>query len=211
MQQSPGTPWRDAFFCVVDLETTGLDPARDEIISWAAVHIVGGRLRVGELRRQLVRPRRMPDAETIVIHGLRETDLADAPVLAETLDELLETISGSILIAHVASIERGFLSTALAERGLALTNPIVDTARLGGAVLRRRGRRVPRTIGLQPLAEELGVPVHRPHTADGDALTTGQVFLALATHLDALKPQTVGSLLQPGRRWSLQRLVGGGA
>ena len=41
------------------------------------------------------------------------------------------------------------------------------------------------------------LPAHRPHTADGDALTTAQVFLALATHLDALEPQTVGSLQRP--------------
>jgi DNA polymerase III epsilon subunit-like protein len=29
--------------------------------------------------------------------------------------------------------------------------------------------------------------VHRPHHAGGDALTTAQVFLALATHLEAFE------------------------
>ena len=38
------------------------------------------------------------------------------------------------------------------------------------------------------------MPVHRPHTADGDALTTAQVFLALATHLEAFGTPTLGSL-----------------
>lgn len=201
----PRTPWREAEFCVVDLETTGLDPATDEIISWAALQIAGGRLRASDIRHQLVRPRRMPDAETIVIHGLMEIDLAGAPALAETLDGLLEALAGKVLVAHVAAVEQGFLEPAFADHGVELTNPIVDTARLAAELLRRRGRRVPETIGLEPLAEELGVPAHRPHTADGDALTTAQVFLALATHLDVLEPQTVGSLQRPGGRWAALR------
>ena len=40
----------------------------------------------------------------------------------------------------------------------------------------------------------LGLPVHSPHVAEGDALTTAQLFLALATHLDQMEPQTIGSL-----------------
>ena len=43
-------------------------------------------------------------------------------------------------------------------------------------------------------ARTLGLPVHSPHVAEGDALTTAQLFLALATHLDEIEPQTVGSL-----------------
>jgi DNA polymerase-3 subunit epsilon len=190
---------------VVDLETTGLDPATDEIISWAAVQIAGGRVRAGELRHHLVRPSRMPDGETIVIHGLMEIDLAGAPALAETFEGLLEALAGKVLVAHVAEVERGFLEPAFADRDLELSNPTVDTARLAAKLLRRRGRRIPETIGLEPLADELGVPAHRPHTADGDALTTAQVFLALATHLDALEPQTVGSLALPEGRWTRLR------
>jgi DNA polymerase-3 subunit epsilon len=139
----------------------------------------------------------MPDADTIVIHGLREVDLAGAPPLCETLGELEEALAGRVLVAHVASVERGFLEGAFGE----LANPVVDTARLAAELLTLRGRRPPETVALDPLAGELGVPSHRPHTADGDALTTAQVFLALATHLDAFKPQTVGSLQSPEGRW----------
>ena len=66
-------------FTVVDLETTGLDPAADEIISFATVTVSGGTVRLDDARYELVRPRRMPDSDTIRIHGLRETDLVDAP------------------------------------------------------------------------------------------------------------------------------------
>lgn len=104
---APATPWREAEFCVIDLEMTGLDPAVDEIISYATLAIVGGRLRLSDARHQLVRPRRMPDATTIPIHGLMRRDLIDAQPLDEALDGLLEALTGRVLVAHVASVGAG--------------------------------------------------------------------------------------------------------
>jgi DNA polymerase-3 subunit epsilon len=202
---APTTPWRKAQFCVIDLETTGLDPEVDEIISFATLQIVGGLLRLNDARYQLIRPRCMPNAETIPIHGLRSSDLIGAPTLSKALDGLLEALAGRVLVAHVASVERGFLDAALKDRAMRLSNPVVDTAALAVELLRRRGRRVADPIGLSALARTLALPVHRPHHADGDALTAAQVFLALAAHLDALEPQTVGSLQRYGsraHRWS---------
>jgi DNA polymerase-3 subunit epsilon len=195
-------PWREVDFTVIDLETTGLDPALDEIISFATVTVSGGRITLADSRYELVRPERMPNADTIRVHGLREADLVDAPPLRDLLDELIEALGGRALVAHVASVERGFLGAALSSRGLELGNPVVDTAALDREL--RRLRRSPAAetdpIGLSEMARSLGLPVHRPHHADGDALTTAQAFIALATHLEAFGPQTVGSLA----RFSLQ-------
>jgi DNA polymerase-3 subunit epsilon len=196
----PSTPWREADFCVIDIETTGLDPADDEIISFAALHIARGRLRLDDALYRLVRPRRMPGQDTIVIHGLRSAELVDAAPFAETLDGLLEALTGRAMVAHVASIEEGFLGAALRDSGIRVLNPIVDTAALAAELFRLRERVPPRSLGLAPLADALGLPVHRPHEADGDALTTAQVFLALATHLDRFSPQTVGSMERLSRR-----------
>jgi DNA polymerase-3 subunit epsilon len=211
---APGTPWRETPFSVVDLETTGLDPSTDEIISFATVAVAEGRVRPGDARYELVRPRRMPDGDTIRIHGLREADLAGAPPLSEVLDVLLEALTGTAMVAHVAAVERGFLGAALAERGLELRNPIVDTAAIDRE-LRRLRRQPPaerEPIGLSAMARGLGLPVHRPHHADGDALTTAQAFIALATHLEALEPQTLRSLERishPERRMpTLHALLG---
>ncbi|MFL5908560.1 MAG: PolC-type DNA polymerase III [Solirubrobacterales bacterium] len=210
----PRTPWREVPFVVVDLETTGLDPSRHEIISFATVRVAGGRVRLGDVRYELVRPGRMPDEDTIRIHGLREADLSEAPPLSELLGGLLEDLSGAAIVAHVAAVERGFLGAALETHGLALRNPIVDTAALDREL--RRLRRKPyasrEPIGLSEMARRLGLPVHRPHHADGDALTTAQAFIALAAHLEAIEPQTLGSLerasagpVQPPLRSRLRR------
>jgi DNA polymerase III subunit epsilon len=197
----PQTPWRELTFSVIDLETTGLDPASDEIISFAAVTVEGGTVRLGDARYELIRPTRMPDGDTIRIHGLRDADLAEAPALSERLDVLLEALTGRAVVAHVAAVERGFLGAALSSVGLNFGNPTVDTAALDREL--RRLRRDPPArdpIGLSDMARGLGLPVHRPHHADGDALTTAQAFIALATHLDGFRAQTLGSLEAISRR-----------
>ncbi len=198
---SPDTPWREAAFSVVDLETTGLDARRDEIISFAAIPIDDGRVAVGRMRTAIVRPRHMPDAETIRIHGLRPDDLADAPPLSEVLELVLESIAGRVLVAHAAWVERAFLTAALRPAGLRVVGPVLDTAALAGHALGSRGVGDGEAMRLSDAVQRVDLPVHRPHHADGDALTTAQLFLALAIHLDAVEPQTVASLarLSAGR------------
>jgi DNA polymerase III subunit epsilon len=190
----PGTPWREGHYVVVDLETTGLDPRRDEIVSFAAIPIDNARVIVGGTRATTVRPTRMPEAETIRIHGLRPADLADAPELPEVLDLMLESLTGRALVAHVAWVERGFLAAALKRAGLRLAKPVLDTSVLARQVLAPEDLGGGQALSLADLVRTLGLPVHSPHVAEGDALTTAQLFLALATHLDRMEPQTVGSL-----------------
>jgi DNA polymerase-3 subunit epsilon len=135
----------------------------------------------------------MPDPTTIRIHGLRRADLEDAPELAQVLDTMLEALTGRVLVAHAAWVEAGFLGAALRPIGLKPPDPVIDTARLA-ARLAGQAEASGRAVPLVELASRLELPVHRPHTADGDALTTAQVFLSLATHLDRSERQTVGSL-----------------
>jgi DNA polymerase-3 subunit epsilon len=178
---------------VVDLETTGLDPRHDEIVSFASVPIDAGRVSIGGVVTATIRPRTMPSGETIRIHGLRPADLAEAPALPEVLDQILEALTGRHLVAHAAWIERGFLGAALRPMGLRVARPVLDTAGIARHVLDLEPGR-DRTVRLADAAHRFGLPVHRPHIAEGDALTTAQLFIALAAHLDLERRQTVASL-----------------
>jgi DNA polymerase III subunit epsilon len=190
----PATPWREARFAVVDLETTGLEPRHDEIISFASVPIEGARVSVGGIRAAIVRPVTMPGADTIRIHGLRPMDLAEARTLPEVLDLILEALAGRTVVAHVAWVERGFLAPALRSAGVRLAEPVLDTSVLARHVFEPESAGEGAGMPLSDAARRLGLPVHRPHVAEGDALTTAQLFLALVAHLERGEPQTIGSL-----------------
>jgi DNA polymerase III subunit epsilon len=192
-------PWREARYAVVDLETTGLDPRRDEIISFASVPIQDARVVVGEAHAVTIRPTRMPEAETIRIHGFRPVDLAEAPPLGEVLDAILEALTGRVLVAHAAWVERGFLDAVLKKKRLRVNEPLLDTAVLARHVLGEPDGPDRQAVPLSVAARKLGLPVHRPHFAEGDDLTTAQLFLALATHLQRREPQTGGSLARLSR------------
>ena len=193
------TPWRDARYCVVDLELSGLDPLSDEIISFAAVPIDSGRIIAGDAMYGLCRPTRPVPEQSILIHGLRTLDLEEAPPIDEAIQPLLGAMAGRVTVAHVAWVERSFLGRALSRQGIRLREPILDTYEMGRLLATTRHDSPP-PLDLSDLAESLALPVHRPHHALGDALTTAQVFLALATHLDELSPETVKSLARARAR-----------
>src|ERR1700690_3405562 len=125
------TPWRDAHYCVVDLELSGLDPLTDEIISFAAVPIDSGRVVAGDALYGPCRPTRPPPEQSVLIHGLRTVDLEEALPLDEAIQPLLSAMSGRVLVAHVAWVERSFLGRAFDRQGVRLREPILDTFELG--------------------------------------------------------------------------------
>jgi DNA polymerase-3 subunit epsilon len=188
------TPWRQARFVAVDLEMTGLDPRRDEVLSFAAVPIDDGRIGAGGTVTGLVRPETPPPPASIEIHGLRAADLAQAPPAPEALAPLVAALDGRVPVAHTASVERRFLRPRLRPLGFAFPRRIVDTAALWRVLCLARGEGDPGWCALSDVAAALGLPAHRPHVAEGDALTTAQAFLALATHLESSRRVTVRAL-----------------
>src|SRR5215471_4837186 len=76
----------------LDCETTGFDPWVDEIISVAAIRIVGRRIHASTAFRALVRPDAAIRPASIKVHQLREVDLAGARAMSEVLPELLHFI-----------------------------------------------------------------------------------------------------------------------
>jgi DNA polymerase III subunit epsilon len=194
------TPWRDASYCVVDLELSSLDRRAGEIVSFAALPIDDGRVRLESATSGLVRPTRPLAEEAIRVHGIRAADLAQAPEGASALDPLLGAMAGRVLVAHHAPVERAFLGAALRNVGLRLRGPVLDTAVIARIWLAERDGELPPRMDLGAFARACGLPVHSPHTAVGDALTTAQLFVVAAAQLNARSPETVGRLARGDRR-----------
>ena len=196
------TPWREGRWCAIDLELTGLNPRKDVIIAIGAVPIEHGRVLVGESNYTLVRTSRRSEQTAVLLHKLRVPDLADAPPLDEAIDLVFNALSGRVPVFHAAIIEHTFLRPAFAARRVRLPRA-ADTDVLGRLWLQHRGQTGATRLPLERLAGMLGMTPEPAHHALGDALTTAAAFIALATHLDAVHPQTVGSLV-----WAEERLRG---
>ena len=152
-----------------------------------------GALILGEAMYSLARPDRAPAPPSVLVHKLRSADLHEAPALNEAIDSLLDVLAGRVPVFHTAIVEETFLGRALRRRRVRLPRD-ADTEALGRAWLRHRDGVTPTSLPLSRLAAVLGLPGEDPHHALGDALTTAKAFIALASHLDAESPQTVGSL-----------------
>ena len=188
--------WGQAQYCAVDVETTGLDLRRDSIVSIGLAPVRDGRICCGENYYSLVRPDGPPSVASMRVHSLRAADLAAAPAADEVADLIATQLSGRVIIAHAAWIERAFLRRLLRRAGAKLTSPVIDTAALARA-LGYADRTTPgHEPSLELLARRLALPVYAPHNALGDAVTTAAVFLAMATRAGKPgKPASVQSLL----------------
>ena len=197
--------WREAAWCSVDLEMTGLNPRTDQIVAIGAVPIDDGRIQLGGGMYTLVRASKRSQVGAVLVHKLRLADVVDAPTLDHAIDQLLTALAGRVPVFHTAAIESAFLERQFASRRVRL--PVAaDTEVLGRRWLTHRDGSAPsHGISLGRLAGALGQPAETPHHALGDALTTAKLFIALASLLDTVAPQTVGSLVAaspgPARRF----------
>lgn len=176
-------PWRQLEYCVIDVETTGLDLKRDEIVSYGAVIVRDGRIVGRSSCYRLVRPQRVLSPDAVMVHALRAEDLAGAPPMSDCIDELVHLLSTRVLVAHAAWIEQAFIGRALRLHGWRLTGPTIDTAALARASGIFPSTDFTREPPLEGVALGLGLPVHTPHHALGDAMTTAQLLVVLSTKL----------------------------
>ena len=185
------TPLHATTFVVLDLETTGLSPARDRITEVGAVRARGGEVEA-ELRT-FVRPGVPIPAAVTAITGITDADVAGAPTEDEVLPLLLDFLGDAVLVAHNARFDLGFVRAAAERLGLGPVRPaVVDTAVLA----RRLVRDEVRDLRLGTLARHFRVPVTPDHRALTDARATLHVLHALLERAGTLGVTAREDLLQ---------------
>lgn len=175
----------------LDLETTGLDPRCHGIVSIGLVPLTSQRIESSKAKQWLVKPRFALTSDSVKIHRITDSALANAPDLLDILPEFLAAISGKVLLVHCADIERQFLAAALDVRlGARLKFPVIDTMELEARVHRAkplslwqklRKQRQP-SIRLAASRARYGLPPYLPHHAVTDALACAELFLAQLAH-----------------------------
>lgn len=176
----PRRPCHETEFLALDMETTGLDPARDAIVSLGWVRIEALAVRLDSATHRIVRPGSSIPEASAVIHRITDDMAAQGIDLTEALDELFASLRGRVLLAHHARIERGFLRRACKEfYGLDLDVPVADTLRLAQRRLARQSSPPPAgALRLDALRQRYNLPRYRAHNALSDAIATSELFIA---------------------------------
>lgn len=185
-----GIRLREATCVVLDLETTGLRPGVDRVVSLGAVRVAGGAILADEGFSCLVQPGcRIPPAST-AIHGIGDADVAGAPPLRAVLAAFRAFVGPAVPVVHHAEFDVAFLARPLARAGLPPLRRVLDTALLGQVFL---GPRFDGT--LDSLAQPLGVSLMGRHTAVGDALIAAEVLLRLLPWMEVRGAETLAAAL----------------
>ena len=164
----------DPGFVAIDLETTGLDPRRDDIVAVAAIPFVAGRPEPGYVT--LVDPGRPIPAASTRIHGIDDARVAGAPPLDDVLPWLDAACAGRVLVGHDIAFDVSVLARARRLRGRPEPDLVaLDTRRLAVA-LNPSWRQ---DAELETIAARLGIRVVGRHTADGDARLAGAILVSL--------------------------------
>ncbi|GAA1443224.1 exonuclease domain-containing protein [Mycobacterium cookii] len=198
------TPLDELRLLAVDLETTGLSPARDQVLAVGWVPVDGVRIDLSGGRRHVVR--HDDPGEAVAIHGLTHDDLEEGRPLAEVLAELRHALAGRVLLAHHAPFELAFLDAALRAVGeRPALPPAVCTLELQRRLLGRHREIGPGELRLWRARARHGLPVTAAHDALGDALACAELYLAQAAELGASRPLSLGDVRR--REPWLDRLV----
>lgn len=180
-----------AGYAVFDCETTGVDPARDEIVSLAIVRLDADG-RETDRRMWLVRPEQPIPAAATAVHGIADDDVAHAPRFAEIADEVLGLLDGEVFVAHNATFDLRMLQRALA-RLEPCANSSQRTYAPAGVACTLEAFRLLEPLAdnhrLQSLCERRGITLEGAHEAMSDVLATAALLRVLLD--EGIAPETV--------------------
>ncbi len=171
-------------YAVVDCETTGTDPATDEIVSLALVLLDPDGSETAR-RTWLVRPSCPIPAEATAVHGIGDEDVAGAPAFSDIAADVLDLLDRAVFAAHNAGFDLAMLQRSFAQAGLEYRPPAVACTLEAFRLLDPRAP----NHRLESICERRGITLEGAHEALGDVLATASLLRLLLDQ--GLAPETV--------------------
>lgn len=198
------TPLSEARFVVIDTELTSLDTKINRMLSVGAIAMDGPRIRLAEQFYRVVNPGVDVPERTILVHGLRPTDVAQGDEPSKVVNELAAFVKGAVLVGHFIAIDIAALKKEFRAAGCRLGNVAVDSAKVHRWLELKR-----RTFGeatddrhealdLPTVAKHYNVSVGDSHHALADAFVTAQLWQKLLNGLESAGAKTIGDLRRIG-------------
>jgi predicted DnaQ family exonuclease/DinG family helicase len=180
-------------FVTIDLETTGLDPAKCEILELGAVRYVNGK--PVEQFSELVKPAKAIPSEITRLTGITRAMVKTSPSIDLIFDKYQKLLDGSPwIVGHNVSFDLGFLKGHMTRAKFALLEPrTMDTGVLSRILFPRLAR-----YSLGSLVGHFRIARQRAHRALEDCMATAEIYLMLIAHLASLDEKdrdSIGRLL----------------
>ncbi len=175
------SPVNETPFAVVDLETTGLTAGRDRIVEVSVVRVEPGAA-PRHVLDTLVNPRRRVAATEI--HGITDSDVADAPTFAEIAGDMVGALSGCVVAAYNVYFDIRFLAHELAEAEVFDVPPHLCVMYLRPLLGLGKRCRLPQACA------HFGVSYSGQHEASADAAAAAQLLLR---YLKEMRQQGIGT------------------
>jgi DNA polymerase-3 subunit epsilon len=188
------TPAAAVRWVALDCETSGLDAARDRLLSVGAVAVRAGRIELADSFAARVRQQTPSAAENIVIHGIG----GDAQLSGLPLQEVISDLAAQVGDAIPVGFHAPFDAEVLRRHGFVARARWVDLAALApGLFPGRKAKRLDEWLG------EFGIAAHARHDALGDAFSTAQLLLVALAEAKRQGIDTVEGLraAQRAGRW----------
>jgi DNA polymerase-3 subunit epsilon len=168
----------------LDCETTGLDVRQDRIVAISAVRIVGNRLMTSQRLELLVRPDKPMKVESMRVHLLRESDVAQGLEPAQAMRRLLEFIGSRPLVGYYLEFDVAMLNREIWPMlGVRLPQPKIEVSAMYYDFKFRHtpahARDQPIDLRFATIMSELALPPREAHNALNDAVMAGLAFLKL--------------------------------
>ena len=193
-------------FVVVDVETTGLRPHRDRLISIGAVPVQEKLVHLGAGFEVVLRQDRPSANDNILIHGIDGTTQTTGRDPAEALVEFMEYARLDILVGFHAGFDRLMITRAMKRAlGIELRNQWLDLAILTPELVERAA---PGESTLDDWTQRFGIENPARHNAVADALVTAQLLQVtlgaaksrgLSTAAELIEIEKAGRWLHTGR------------
>ena len=166
---SKNQPLDDTTFCVLDLETTGFSFRTEKITEIGIMKVKNGEV-IDEFSC-FVNPEKPIPPRVVEVTNITDEMVKDAETIDKVMPKLLEFVGDSVLVAHNADFDIGFLKHNCAELGYKLDNTYIDTLRLAKQLFPTYKK-----YKLGIIAENLGIKVEVAHRALDDVDTTVKVL-----------------------------------
>lgn len=188
-------------FCVIDLETTGGNPDTEKIIEIGMVKIENRR--ISEERSFLINPQKdIPDFVQ-KLTGIRKADVEHSPKIEEVIDEIVQFIGDSILVAHNTSFDIPFLNGVLKK----LQRPTLDNKVICTNIMTKYMIPDIMSSNLNYMSSIFGIPHSQAHRAIEDARATGLLLLKYMEIFETKNIRKVNQLYYPRNKFELDRAI----